>query len=447
MVKPLKMNLFLGALFAVDGSPKARWGSQSSHPVVKARVELEGTGLTATTNAYGSAQLDVSSLSSGNYVLALTPDAANLLRDSPEPVNASDGKTVDVHGTCRYRPLKLQLSLEVTNGEARVGAASTCDGATHGVAFAQPNGLLVDWKPDWVACKHSGPRPAKANPTHILLHRTGGPTPGSALDSFLPSPKSSHYLVDVDGYVIKLVHEDLVANHAGTSWWNGRNRVGEFSVGIEIVNQDGGGDFTPHQYQAVIRIIRNLMATYPDITRHHVIGHGEVRVRSDRNYLDYLKKPNSNKTPDHDLALDERPGCPGFHFDWTLLAAEGLCSKADPSLFAETQIYGEYGGYFKDNPFAKLSRPTTDAKVLRSDKTSYGVIASLQAELSALGYPINSADGVQPTGSYDDATQRAVDRFRRRYMPGVIHSHRELSPIFDRATAITLKRVILDRLR
>jgi N-acetyl-anhydromuramyl-L-alanine amidase AmpD len=446
MTRPIKMNLFLGALFAVDDSPRARWGSQSSHPVVKARVELEGTGLSATTNAYGSAQLDVASLSSGEYVLALTPDSANLLRNSPEPVNASDGKTVDVPGTCRYRPLKLQLSLEVTGGTVRVGAARTCDGATHGVAFAQPpNGLMIDWKPDWVACKHSGPRPAKANPTHILLHRTGGPTPGSALDTFLPSPKSSHYLVDVDGHVIKLVHEDMVANHAGTSWWNGRSRVGEFSVGIEIVNQDGGGDFTPPQYEAVIRIIRDLMARYPDITRHRVIGHGEVRVRSDKHYIEYMKNPEMK--PYHDLQLEERSGCPGFHFDWALLAAEGLCSKADPSLFAENQIHGQYGGYFKDNPFAKLSRLTTDEKVLRSDKTPYGVIASLQAELSSLGYPINSLDGIKPTGAYDDATQRAVDRFRRRYMPGVIRSHRDLSPIFDRETAITLKRVILDRQR
>jgi hypothetical protein len=147
------------------------------------------------------------------------------------------------------------------------------------------------------------------------------------------------------------------------------------------------------------------------------------------------------------LKLDERSGCPGFHFDWALLEAEGLCSKADPSLFADNQIYREYGGYFKDNPFARLTRLTTDANVLRSDKTPYGVIASLQAELASLGYSINSVDGVQPTGSYDDATQRAVDRFRRRYMPGTIRSHRDLSPIFDRETAITLKRVILDRPR
>jgi hypothetical protein len=110
MAKSIKLNLFLGALFAVDGSPRARWGSQSSHPVAKARVELEETGLSATTNAYGSAQLDVASLSSGDYVLRVTPDAPNLLRDSPEPVNASDGKAVDVPGTCRFRPLRLSTS-------------------------------------------------------------------------------------------------------------------------------------------------------------------------------------------------------------------------------------------------------------------------------------------------------------------------------------------------
>jgi N-acetyl-anhydromuramyl-L-alanine amidase AmpD len=54
----------------------------------------------------------------------------------------------------------------------------------------------------------------------VLVHRTDAATPGSSLDDFIPSPisKTSHYLVDVDGHIIKLVHEDLVANHAGESW-------------------------------------------------------------------------------------------------------------------------------------------------------------------------------------------------------------------------------------
>ncbi|MFY0582804.1 peptidoglycan-binding domain-containing protein [Cystobacter fuscus] len=100
-----------------------------------------------------------------------------------------------------------------------------------------------------------------------------------------------------------------------------------------------------------------------------------------------------------------------------------------------------------DNPFAKLTNTTTDAKVLRKDKTSYGVIASLQTDLSALGYSVNAVDGVSPTGVYDAATQAAVDRFRRRYVPGAVKTNTALSPIFDRATAIALKRVLLDRQR
>jgi N-acetyl-anhydromuramyl-L-alanine amidase AmpD len=445
MPKPIKMTVSLAALFAVNNSPKARWGSPSSHPVAKAKVAFEGTGLSATTGTYGSAQLDVSSLASGDYVLALTPDTANLLRNSSEPVNVSDGHKTDAIGTCRYRPLRIKVSLTIKDDMAQISAASMCDGATHGVAFIQPPaGLLVDWKPDWIACKHSGLRPAKATPTIILLHRTGGATPGSALDEFLPKPTSSHYLVDVDGHVIKLVPEDLVANHAGTSWWGGQNRIGNISVGIEIVNHDGAA-FTQHQYDAVIRIIQDLKLKYPGISRHGLLGHGEVRIRSDKDLLAYQKK--QTKIPLHDLTLENRPGCPGFHFDWTQLEAQSLCSKADALLFAEHQIGGEYGGYFRDNPFNKLSGSTTDAKVLRQDKTSYGVIASLQADLSSLGYSINPLDGVSPTGSYDAATQAAVDRFRRRYMPGVISSHDKASSIFDRATAITLKRVLLDRQR
>ena len=268
-------------------------------------------------------------------------------------------------------------------------------------------------------------------PTLILLHRTGGPTPGSALDEFIPQIKSSHYLVDVDGHVLKLVHEELVASHAGISWWHGQAGLGPLSVGIEIVNQSG--PFTQQQYDAVIRIIRDLQSTYPGISRHGVLAHGDVRVKK-------LTNPPT-------LELAVRPGCPGVHFDWKQLEDLGLCSKADPALFVESQIDGEYGGYFKDNPKARLSNLTTDAKLLRKDKTPYGVIATLQSDLSSLGYSINASDGVKATGDYDIATQAAVDRFRRRYMPGAVPTNHLLSPIFDRATAIALKRVVLDRQR
>jgi N-acetyl-anhydromuramyl-L-alanine amidase AmpD len=203
-------------------------------------------------------------------------------------------------------------------------------------------------------------------------------------------------------------------------------------IGIEIVNKSG--PFTQQQYDAVIRLVRDLQHTYPSITRHGVLAHGDIRVKS-------IKQGAEN------LELAERPGCPGVHFEWTQLEDAGLCSKADTSLFAESQIDGEYGGYFKDNPNTRLPLFATDAKLLRKDKTPYGVIASLQADLTSLGYSVHASPKMKIFGEYTVPTQAAVDRFRRRYMPGVVPSNEKVSAIFDRKTAIALKRVLLDRQR
>jgi len=62
----------------VNNSSQPRWGSATSHPVANATVELEGTGLSATVGKFGHAQFDVSSLTSGDYVLSLTPHAETL---------------------------------------------------------------------------------------------------------------------------------------------------------------------------------------------------------------------------------------------------------------------------------------------------------------------------------------------------------------------------------
>jgi len=434
MAKPIKMTVQVYSLFSVNNSSQARWGSATSHPVTNAKVEIEGTGLSATIGKFGHAQFDVSSLASGSYVLALTPHADNLLRSSGGPVDSSDGNSTDKPGTCRYRPLRIQVSLKINEGSVKMDIGGPCEGATYGAAFFQlPATLLIDWKPDWIACNSGGARPPKTSPTFIILHRTDAATPGSSLDEFIPSKqhKASHYLVDVDGHIIKLVHEDKVANHGGISWWAGKTGLSSISVGIEIVNKSG--PFAPEQYDAVMSIIRDLQGKYPGITRHNILAHGDIRVKQ-------TKAPMN-------LELAERAGCPGFTFEWTKLAEAGLSTKADDALFKESQLNEEYGGYFKDNPAARIPLSTTDAQLLRKDKTPYGVITALQTELASLGYSINAADGKTPTGKYDAPTQAAVDRFRRRYVPGAVRSNLDVSPVFDRATAIALKRVLLDRQR
>jgi len=83
----------------------------------------------------------------------------------------------------------------------------------------------------------------------IVLHYTGMPDAESALNR-LTSPEakvSSHYFIDEDGTVYRLVDEEKRAWHAGKSRWRGVSDVNSASVGIEIVNP--GHEFGYRNFQ------------------------------------------------------------------------------------------------------------------------------------------------------------------------------------------------------
>ncbi len=113
----------------------------------------------------------------------------------------------------------------------------------------------------------------------IVLHYTGMPDMQSALDR-LTSPDarvSSHYLVDEDGAIYRLVDELKRAWHAGKSRWRGVTDVNSASVGIEIVNpghEFGYRAFPDEQMASVIPLVA-------DIKERHGIGRGDVVGHSD----------------------------------------------------------------------------------------------------------------------------------------------------------------------
>ncbi len=47
---------------------------------------------------------------------------------------------------------------------------------------------------------------------------------------------SAHYVIGLDGRIVRMVQDAKKAYHAGVSQWNGRTGVNEFSIGIELVN-------------------------------------------------------------------------------------------------------------------------------------------------------------------------------------------------------------------
>jgi N-acetyl-anhydromuramoyl-L-alanine amidase len=86
---------------------------------------------------------------------------------------------------------------------------------------------------------------------------------------------SAHLLIRRDGEVIQFVPLHLRAWHAGQSQCEGRTRVNDFSIGIEL---EGADDmpFDDAQYHALARLCTALARAYPDITIERTYGHSDI---------------------------------------------------------------------------------------------------------------------------------------------------------------------------
>lgn len=116
--------------------------------------------------------------------------------------------------------------------------------------------------------------------TMIVLHYTGMQDGPSALRALsVPESKvSSHYMVEEDGRVFRLVDETKRAWHAGKSHWRGVTDINSASVGIEIVNPGhewGYRPFPQAQVDAVISLVGEIKGRYA-ITRGNIVGHSDI---------------------------------------------------------------------------------------------------------------------------------------------------------------------------
>src|SRR5690242_11891926 len=114
----------------------------------------------------------------------------------------------------------------------------------------------------------------------LILHYTGMQSAQDAINR-LREPVahvSSHYLVDEDGSVLRLVPEDMRAWHAGVSHWRGHTGLNDRSIGIEIVNPGhewGYRDFPVLQLAAVCDLCLAILSRHP-IPARNVLAHSDV---------------------------------------------------------------------------------------------------------------------------------------------------------------------------
>lgn len=119
----------------------------------------------------------------------------------------------------------------------------------------------------WIQGPHCDQREGGAVVDTIVLHATVNPSAESTTRWFMnpESRVSAHFTVGKDGSIIQHVSTFDRAWHAGVSRdAEGRERVNNFSIGIEIVNLNDGKDpYTEAQYQVVDNLIGMLTRRFP----------------------------------------------------------------------------------------------------------------------------------------------------------------------------------------
>jgi len=145
-------------------------------------------------------------------------------------------------------------------------------------------------------------RPDGAAVRLVVLHYTGMASAAAALERLCdPAARvSAHYLLEEDGTLWSLVPEAERAWHAGRSFWRGRERLNDVSIGIELVNPGhahGLRPFPEAQMATLEVLLAELLGRW-SVTPARVLGHSDV--------------------------APERKLDPGERFPWPRLARAGL---------------------------------------------------------------------------------------------------------------------------
>ncbi|MGN8159931.1 1,6-anhydro-N-acetylmuramyl-L-alanine amidase AmpD [Salinisphaera sp. SWV1] len=86
---------------------------------------------------------------------------------------------------------------------------------------------------------------------------------------------SAHLLIERTGRLTQYVGFDDRAWHAGLSRFDGRERVNDFGVGIELEGTDAC-PYAPAQYRGLAAVSAALLLHYPGMNRSRIVGHSDI---------------------------------------------------------------------------------------------------------------------------------------------------------------------------
>ena len=138
---------------------------------------------------------------------------------------------------------------------------------------------------------------------YLIYHYTGMKSEIAAIKKLtsLNSKVSCHYLIKINGEIVRMVPDLYVAWHAGNSSWKKDVFLNSNSIGIEISNpghEYGYSNYNHKQILSVLSLTKKLKKKYK-IKKENILGHSDIAP---------LRKKD-----------------PGEKFPWKLLNKKKIC--------------------------------------------------------------------------------------------------------------------------
>ena len=114
----------------------------------------------------------------------------------------------------------------------------------------------------------------------MVIHYTGMQSERESMFR-LCNPKSkvsSHFVINKNGKIYRLIQDYHIAWHAGKSCWGKYKNLNKNSIGIELVNKGhkfGYTNFKKKQLLSLIKICKSLIKKYK-IKKRNVVGHSDI---------------------------------------------------------------------------------------------------------------------------------------------------------------------------
>lgn len=442
-----RLVLKISARFALDAALTRRWENKSHlSQILPCKVTMTGQGFSdviATTDTLASTDTDITKTLSlvtvqaakgGVCTITIEPPSKHeLTRGSEErhvPVGKDDRPTGLATEDCLFRPLVFDVEIAADGELKKVEQPHECVSPLNGGNSEVANGatlkkasntILVDWRPDYIQGASStkkAPATAGSGPgagikldaeMFVAIHQTSssGAKIGTNINTFTnaASGVGIHYIVDRNGFVVKMANDDVQCTHAGgemgAAWKTFIARgqtntlspadtvasINALTVGIEHVHEASSGQeqkmglsaFTDAQMDGSVELLKSLGAASKEIFTHNMVG---------------LLKSNQ---------LGYKLACAGTGYVWSKLEAAGLRKPMKYNYNFATAGSAE---------IAAVSWSNTKGQIdAAADGT--GVVKTVQEALRKIGFFLPAIND-----QFDAATTEACRSFMLRYFGG-----------------------------